>query len=77
MIQATYVAFVPKALRDRLRSTLREADTGDLHWRELRQSRGSEFYFTGPADLARRTHTFIVGWVAAGGARPVMTADAA
>lgn len=76
MDQATYVAFVPKSLRERLRSTLQAADTGDLRWRERRQGRGSEFYFTGPAALVRQTHTYIVGWVAAGGRRPVMAADA-
>jgi hypothetical protein len=77
MPQATYVAFVPKSLRDRLRWTLQSSDTGDLNWREQRISRGSEFYFTGPPDLARRTHAYIVGWVAAGGLRPTVTADAA
>lgn len=77
MAQATYVAFVPKSLRDRLRSTLQSSDTGELSWREQRQGRGSEFYFTGPSALARRTHTYIVGWVAAGGMRPTLTADAA
>lgn len=72
MAEATYVAFVPKTLRDRLRNTLQVEDTGALAWREQRQSRGSEFYFTGPSLLARQTHAYVVGWVAAGGAKPVM-----
>lgn len=77
MAQATYVAFVPKSLRERLRRTLQTADTGDLSWREQRQSKGSEFYFTGPAELARQTHAYIVRWVAAGGSRPTWLAHAA
>lgn len=76
MTEATYVAFVPKSLRDRLRQTLQTSDTGALSWRERRGGKGSEFYFSGPSDLVRRTHSYIVSWVAAGGARPVAAADA-
>lgn len=63
MSDATYVAFVPKAKRDKLLETLRGEDTSPLLWREERKRTGSEFYFTGPAALVRKTHEYVVNWV--------------
>jgi hypothetical protein len=64
MSPATYVAFVPKAKRDKLRSTLQSEDTGPVVWREARTRQGSEFYFTGPAALVRAAHAYVMQWVA-------------
>lgn len=66
MSQATFVAFVPRAKRAKLRETLRAADTAPLSWREAAGRNGSEFYFTGPPALARRTHAYVCQWVAGG-----------
>lgn len=66
MAEMTYVAFVPKAKREKLRYVLQTEDTGALRWREERGRRGSEFYFTGPSQLARQTHSYVTSWVAAG-----------
>ncbi len=63
MIEATYVSFVPKKKSDKLRQTLTAEDTGPLRWRERRTFSGSEFYFTGPAELARRTHDYVTKWL--------------
>mgnify|MGYP001264984152 CR=1 FL=1 len=68
MSEATYVAFVPKSKRDKLRNALTCEDTGALTWREKRQRLGSEFYFTGPAALARQTHAYVLHWVTSHGA---------
>jgi hypothetical protein len=65
MIEATYVSFVPKRKSDKLRQTLTAEDTGPLRWHERRTFSGSEFYFTGPADLARRTHDYVTTWLVA------------
>jgi hypothetical protein len=64
MAEATYVSFVPKRSSTKLRSTLQAEDTGFLRWREQKTRAGSEFYFTGPADLARRTHEYVTLWLA-------------
>jgi hypothetical protein len=53
MVEATFVAFVPKKKSDQLRQTLTTEDTGELRWHERRTFSGSEFYFTGPSELAR------------------------
>jgi hypothetical protein len=66
MAEATYVSFVPKTKRDKLRQTLTAEDTGDLRWRERKTFSGSEFYFTGPRELARRTHVYVTQWLASG-----------
>ena len=63
MIEATYVSFVPKKKSDKLRQTLTAEDTGPLRWHERRTFSGSEFYFTGPAELARRTHDYVTKWL--------------
>lgn len=65
MIEATYVLFVPKAKRNKLRSVLQAEDTTPLSWREKRASGGSEFYFSGPASLARETHQHLARWLTA------------
>lgn len=65
MTDATYVAFVPKRSRDKLVAVLTSEDTSPLRWREERKRSGSEFYFTGPAELVRTTHVRIVSWVIA------------
>ena len=65
MIEATYVLFVPKAKRAKLRSVLQAEDTAPLSWREKRAMSGSEFYFSGPASLARETLQHLVRWLSA------------
>jgi hypothetical protein len=64
MAELTYVSLVPKENTGRLRQVLSEEDTGALVWREVRTGWGSEFYFTGPSELARCTHEFVTLWVA-------------
>ena len=61
---ATFVSFVPKTRTAKLRRTLQSEDTGELRWREHKTFFGSEFYFSGPADLARRTHEYVTLWLA-------------
>lgn len=63
MPEATFVSFVPKASRDKLRQTLEAEDTGLLTWREHKTFAGSEFFFSGPPKLARRTHEFVTLWL--------------
>lgn len=65
MSEITCVSFVPKDKRAKLRHVLMTGDTGDLRWRERRRLFGSEFYFTGPSGLVRKTHEFITWWLAA------------
>lgn len=64
MSEVTYVSFVPKRKRAKLRSVLQSEDTGEIRWREKKTLFGSEFYFSGPTDLVRRTHAFITRWLA-------------
>jgi hypothetical protein len=66
MEDATFVAFVPAKKCDRLREMLQTEDTGPLIWREQRSLFGSEFYFSGPAELARRAHAYVAEWVIVG-----------
>jgi len=63
MSEATYVAFVPAAMRGKLRSVLQAEDTGPVSWRERRVMFGSEFYFSGPAALVRAAHAYVSQWV--------------
>ena len=63
MSDATYVAFVPKAKRDALRKILDSEDTTPLTWRERKSLFGSEFYFSGPAVLARKAQAYVTEWV--------------
>jgi hypothetical protein len=64
MTDVTYVSFVPKRKRDKLRHVLETEDTGRVSWREKKRLFGSEFYFSGPTDLVRRTHAYITQWLA-------------
>jgi hypothetical protein len=66
MIEATFVSFVPKARSGELRKTLTTEDTGELRWRERRMFSGSEFYFTGPPELARKAHIYVTQWLISG-----------
>lgn len=64
MSDITAVSFVPKSRRQELRQALTDEDTGELKWRERRTLYGSEFYFSGPAGLVMKTHTFVSWWLA-------------
>jgi hypothetical protein len=66
MIEATFVSFVPKSRCVQLRQILTTEDTGELRWRELRTFSGSEFYFTGPAGLARKAQIYVAQWLISG-----------
>jgi hypothetical protein len=66
MPDATYVAFVPKDKRDKLRAILETEDTAPLAWREQRSWFGSEFYFSGPSPLARKAQAYVAEWVISG-----------
>ena len=50
-----------------VRATLESEDTGPVHWVEKRGAKGSEFYFSGPSKLVRKTHAYIALWVASDG----------
>jgi hypothetical protein len=63
MSEATFVSFVPKAKSAKLRRTLQTEDTGEIRWREHKTFFGSEFYFSGPAELVRRTHEYVSLWL--------------
>jgi hypothetical protein len=64
MTDVTYVAFVPRSKCDKLRDALSAEDTGAIRWFEKRGMFGSEFHFSGPAGLVRRTHAYITEWLA-------------
>jgi len=61
--EATYVAFVSKAKRAKLRTMLQTEDMGELNWREKKRLFGSEFYFSGPPSLARQAHAYVTKWL--------------
>ena len=61
--EATFVSFVPKAHRAKLRAALQAEDTGEVTWRELKRFSGSEFYFSGPPRTVRKTHEFVTYWL--------------
>lgn len=63
MSGVTYVSFVPKRKCSKLRATLRSDEASDLQWHERRKWFGSEFYFVGPPELARKTHAFVTRWL--------------
>jgi len=63
--EATYVAFVSKSQRSKLRQLLQSEDMGDLNWREKKRLFGSEFYFSGPPTLARQAHAYVTKWLSA------------
>jgi hypothetical protein len=62
--EATFVSFVPKAKTGKLRRTLQTEDTAPIKWREQKTLFGSEFYFSGPSELARQTHAYVTYWLA-------------
>jgi hypothetical protein len=62
--EATYVSFVPRRRRAKLRKVLQSNDTGAIVWRERKRLFGSEFYFSGPTRLVRKTHDYITRWLA-------------
>ena len=64
MSDVTYVSFVPRSKRAKLRGVLESEDTGALNWTEKRRLFGSEFYFSGPSGLVRKTHSYITAWLA-------------
>ena len=63
MVEATYVLFVSKRLRGRVRTGLASEPQADIRWRERKTLRGSEFYFSGPAAQARQAHACAAGWI--------------
>ena len=64
MSEVTYVSFVPNKKRAKLRRVLESEDTGQVRWREKKRLFGSEFHFSGPTELVRRTHADITQWLA-------------
>ena len=64
MSEVTYVSYVPKRKRAKLRSVLQSQDNREIRWREKKKLFGSEFYFSGPTELVRRTHAYITRWLA-------------
>jgi hypothetical protein len=63
MPDATFVAYVPRTLRERLRSALLGEDTGALKWEEKKVYGGSDFYISGPPALARKAHFYVQEWL--------------
>jgi hypothetical protein len=63
-MELTYVCFVPKSKRDKLREILQTEDTGPVRWTEKRARSGSEFYFSGPSLLVRKAHAYVSWWAA-------------
>ena len=58
MSAVAYVSLVPRSKRNKLRALLESEDTGALNWVEKKKLFGSEFYFSGPTTLVRKTHDF-------------------
>lgn len=57
MVEATYVLYVRRSQRVRVRTALAGRVDQAITLRERKTLFGSEFYFSGPAALARETHT--------------------
>jgi hypothetical protein len=55
-MNATFVLFVGKNDRSRVRSGLTAERLGDVTLRERKTLSGSEFYFSGPSAEARQAH---------------------
>jgi hypothetical protein len=55
-MNATFVLFVRKNDRSRVRGGLTAELLGDVIWRERKTFSGSEFYFSGRSAEARRAH---------------------
>lgn len=64
MSDATYVSFVPRSKRSRLRQILTSEDTGPIRWTERRRLFFSEFSFSGPSHIVRKVHAHVTSWVA-------------
>jgi hypothetical protein len=64
LTDVTYVSFVPRSRRAKLRNALSSEDTGQIRWVEKRRIFGSEFHFSGPARPVRKTHAYITAWLA-------------
>ncbi len=64
MADATYVSYVPRSKRNRLRQVLNTEDTRPVRWTEKRGLFGSEFFFSGPSAVVRRVHAHITSWLA-------------
>ena len=64
MTDATYVSFVPRSKRNKLRHILTTEDTGPVRWTEKRRLFVSEFVFSGPSHLVRKVHAHVTSWVA-------------
>jgi hypothetical protein len=55
-MNATFVLFVRKTQRNRVRGGLTSELLGEVTWRERKLLSGSEFYFSGPSADARLAH---------------------
>ncbi len=55
-MEATFVLFVRKEQRGRVRTGLTPEVVGAATWRERKTLSGSEFYFSGPSAIARLAH---------------------
>jgi hypothetical protein len=63
MVEATYVLYVPRSQRVRVRTALAGRVGDAVTLRERKTLFGSEFYFSGPAGLARESHTSAMRWL--------------
>lgn len=63
MVEATFVLYVPRSKRGRVRNGLAADETADLKWRERKTLFGSEFYFSGPSAVARQVHATASRWI--------------
>jgi hypothetical protein len=61
-MNATFVLFVSKNQRSRVRNALTPELVGDARWRERKTLFGSEFYFSGPSAIARQALPLPPGW---------------
>jgi hypothetical protein len=55
-MDATFVLFVGRKERGRVRSSLTPDLLGSVTWLERKSLSGSEFYFSGPSARARQAH---------------------
>jgi len=61
---ATYVIFVAKAGRARVRERLRAAADETVRWTERKNLSGSEFFISGPPARVREAHEAMMLWMA-------------
>ncbi len=62
MDEVTLMALVSHERGEKLRAVLESEDTAPVSWREERTLFGSEFFFSGPAELVHQTHAFVTKW---------------